>query len=324
MSPLERECARIRVKHYYGRVVEEEGMVLLKSRGARVTIAILLIYLSSAISFAEGTSVEVHVMGQYLQVQINSNIFQNMTAMPETKLHVTGVDLEQAKLAFKKSLLKSCPAGEISNISVRIASNNVWLNVTAQFVLGGIIKVDRDVTKVDMSWMSFKIEDDLQCDNMSYNLVGQRYLQSFLQSISNKSETRYYSPIYTPIDARLADNIAGNITSFDLTGIETEISSWRLEFDANSKTTVWRTMIGKNDLRVEVKSGNTSRNFYCYTESNARVTITGYGVAIGSTILVETTRDTQAIVMLGVIGVLTAFTVAFYNFEVKLRRRLRL
>ncbi|MBS7629254.1 hypothetical protein KEJ23_04690, partial [Candidatus Bathyarchaeota archaeon] len=100
---------------------------------------------------------------------------------------------------------------------------------------------------------------------------------------------------------------------------------WVREFDADSKTTIWKTVVGKLiDLRAEVKSGNVSRNFYCYTESNARVSINGYGVAIDGTLLVETSQNTQATLMLMTIVGLASITSAVYCYEIKLRRRLRL
>jgi hypothetical protein len=289
------------------------------------TVVIILICLSSVAHPAEGASIEIKVMDRYLIVKIESKIFQNMTAMPETNIHVTGVDLKQAEQALKNSMLKNYPASEISNISIKITSNNVWLNLTTQFILEGVTKIERDVKRVDLNWIPFKVEEDLRANNISYNLVGQRYLQPFIRSFSNESGVKYYSPIYTPVDSKLAANIAGNITSIDLTGIESKVSSWVREFDTDSKTTIWKTVVGKLvDLRAEVKSGNISRNFYCYTESNAQITINGYGVAIDDTLLVETINNTQATLMLAAIIGLASVTSATYRYETKLRRRLRL
>ncbi|MBS7626215.1 hypothetical protein KEJ51_04135 [Candidatus Bathyarchaeota archaeon] len=289
------------------------------------TVVMLLIYLSSVAHPVEAASIEVRVMDRYLEVKVESKTFQNMTAMNEASIHVSGIDLEQAEQALRNSLLKDYPTREISNVSIMITSNNVWLNLTIQFNLKGAIRIDRDVKRVDLSWISFKVKEDLRANNISYNLVGQKYLQPFMRSFSNESEVKYYSPIYTPVDSKLAANIAGNITSIDLTSIESKVSSWVREFDADSKTTIWKTVVGKLiDLRAEVKSGNVSRNFYCYTESNARVSINGYGVAIDGTLLVETSQNTQATLMLMTIVGLASITSAVYCYEIKLRRRLRL
>ncbi|MBS7650523.1 MAG: hypothetical protein QXN62_06145 [Candidatus Bathyarchaeia archaeon] len=289
------------------------------------TVVILLIYLSSVARFAEAASIEVRVTDRYLEVKIESKTFQNMTAMPETSIHVTGIDLKQAEQALRNSLLKDYHTSEISNVSIRIDSNNVWLNLTIQFILEGMIRINRDVKRIDLGWIPFKVKEDLRAKNISYNLVGQKYIQPFIRSFLNESEVKYYSPIYTPIDSKLAANIAGNITSIDLTGVESKVSSWAREFDVNSKTTTWKTVVGKLiDLRAEVKSRNVSGNFYCYTESNAQVSVNGYGVAINGTILVETSQNTQATLMLMAIVGLVSITSAAYRYEIKLRRRLRL
>ncbi|MEM3528300.1 MAG: hypothetical protein QXI59_08250, partial [Candidatus Bathyarchaeia archaeon] len=86
------------------------------------TVVILLIYLSSVAHSAEAASIEVRVMDRYLEVKIESKTFQNMTAMPEANIHVTGVDLKQAEQALRNSLLKDYRTSEISNVSIRIDS----------------------------------------------------------------------------------------------------------------------------------------------------------------------------------------------------------
>jgi hypothetical protein len=278
------------------------------------------------LNYASGSSLEVEIEGGKAKVLIESILYQNITKFPETNTNISGSELNMAKSAFEDALNAQVQKPlKISSLSIYVKSNDSWLNVSTILDLDGVSSTDNEVISTDLNWIPFKVVSDLKVGNLSYNLVGEKYLRPAIyelnnqsnpgHELANQSSMNFFSPFYTPITASMAMNIAGNVSTFDLGQFSTNFTSWSKYFDENSFTTSWdlpsRTIL---DLRVQIISENvsdlrTGTAFYSYTDAYATVSIPGHGVIVDHSVIYENSSSKYSIIMLTIIIVLIALVI---------------
>lgn len=273
---------------------------------------------------ASAASIDVQLGEHSVDVRVESRLFQNMTELSETRIEVSGQDLELAQAAFQEALRVNKPDLSISSLSIDIVSNQIWLNVTAKFTLNGALDSGKDTSKADLGWLPFKVTSDLKVNNLSYNLVGSEYLRPYVEKLPNQTGIKYFSPIFTPITAQMAANTAGNVTIFDLQAVKESVSSWPRTFDLNAQTTVWNRIDTKSlDLRILMETVNVSRTVYSYVNTSARVLVKGHALAFGNTVVVEKPSGGQEKIMIGTFAGFVALSIAFRYYGRKIMARSR-
>jgi hypothetical protein len=276
---------------------------------------LLLVLLAFQIPRVSGASIKIELGEDSLQVQIESRLFQNMTEFPEKTVEVTGKDLSEARDAFQEALNARRPELRLSSLSIEILSSHVWLNVSARFALEGALDSAQDTLRADLGWLPFKVTSDLRSGNLSYNLVGLRQLRPYVEGLSNKTGVRYFSPIFTPITAQMAANTAGNVTIFDLQGLEGKIDSWPRSFNLDNQTTTWKVVDAKSlDLRIQVETANVSKTVYSYTNTSAMVSVRGHALAIGDTVIFEKPSGRQELAMISTVAGFMVLSVVMHCY----------
>lgn len=288
-------------------------------------LCLLLAFVSShALGQVRAAGIEIEVREHDLTVTIDSSLFQNMTKLPEGRIILSGSDLNEAKLAFQEALRLKNPALDVSSLSIVVSSNAGWLNVSAQFAVNGASKVERDTMWTDLSWLPYRVSSDLKAGNLTFNLIGSKYLQPIVQSLYNKTGVQFFSPVYTPILPQIAMSTAGNFSTFDFHSIVENVSSWAKSFDINSKRTSWERPSEKTlDLRIQIETGNVSKSLYAFSNTYARVSTEGRGAAFGDTIVVERPTGTWEVMMLVALSGFLGLTVVAYYYERRIMRSFR-
>jgi hypothetical protein len=294
-----------------------------------LNISLIILVIGSNLNYASGSSLEVEIDDGETKVLIESILYQNITKFSEIDTNILGSELNMAKSAFEDALnVQARKPLKISSLSIYVKSNDSWLNVSTTFELDGVSSVENDVISTDLSWIPFKVISDLKVGDLSYNLVGEEYLRPAIyelanqsapgHELANQSNVNFFSPFYTPITTLMAMNIAGNVSTFDLGQISTNLTSWKKYFDENSFTTSWnlpsRTTL---DLRVQITSENasdsalaqTAATFYSYTDTYATVTIPGHGVIVEDSVIYENSSGRYSIIMLTAIIVLISLVI---------------
>jgi hypothetical protein len=287
----------------------------LRILGKVMLLAILLLGVSlPQVSKVTGATVEIGIKDHTSSVVVKSSLFQNMTKLPQTNIDISGAALLEAQSAIQDALKSRRPTLNASSLAIRVESSKDWINTTTSFSVDGFTRPEKDTTWMNLSWIRFKVTSDLKAENLSYNLIGQRYLLPFVASLSNKTGMKYYSPVFTPITPEIAVATAGNASTFDFSEVPSNISSWAKSFDANSRMTSWATPARKAvDLRIVVEMANVSKTLYCYTINIVKITVQGYGSSFGDTIIVEASTGIQEVGMLGtIVGLAALGFVAHY------------
>ena len=272
------------------------------------SILLILLVTCNRPYYALGSSVEVGIDDGQVKVIIESKLYQNMTKFPEEDANISGSELNMAKSAFEDALSEQAQKPlSISSFSIFVNSGDSWINSSTSFNLDDVSSLDNDVILTDLNWMSFEVISDLKVGNLSYNLIGEKYLRPAIYDLSNQSGVTFFSPFYTPVTASMAMNIAGNYSTFDLKSVSNNFSAWNKYFDQNSLTTSWnlptRTTL---DLRVQITNENvtdlrTGSAFYSYTDASANITMPGHGIIVNDSIIYENTSGGYLIIVLGVI-----------------------
>ncbi|MBS7622893.1 hypothetical protein KEJ39_04360 [Candidatus Bathyarchaeota archaeon] len=285
---------------------------------------LLLALLSFQVPRASGASVRIELGEDSLDVQIESRLFQNMTDFPEKRVNVTGQDLLEAQDAFQEALRDKRRELRVSSLTIDIASSRVWMNVTARFALDGALDSDQDTLRADLGWLPLKVTSDLRSGNLSYNLVGLNQLRPYIEGLTNQTGVKYFSPIFTPITAQMAANTAGNVTIFDLQGLEGKIDSWPRSFDLDSQTTTWRVAETKSlDLRIQIETVNVSKTVYSYTNTSARISASGHALAFGDTVIVEKPSGRQELAMVSTLAGFLILSIAAHYYGRRMTARSR-
>jgi hypothetical protein len=266
------------------------------------------------VSKVAGATVEIGIKDHTSSFVVKSSLFQNMTKLPQTNINISGPALLEAQSAIQDSLKSRMATLSVSSLAIRVESSKDWINTTSSFSVDGFTRPEKDTTWMNLSWIRFKVTSDLKAENLSYNLIGRRYLLPIVASLSNETGMKYYSPVFTPITPEIAAATAGNVSTFDFSGVPSNISSWPKSFDANSRMTSWATPARKAlDLRIVFETANVSKTLYCYTVNVAKITVQGHGSSFGDTVIVEASTGMQEVGMLGtIVGLAALGFVAHY------------
>jgi hypothetical protein len=293
----------------------------LKTSKTTFLLCLLLAFASSHIlGQVRAAGIEIEVREHDLAVTIDSSLFQNMTKLPEGKIILSASDLNEAKLAFQEALRMKNPTLDISSLSMVVSSNAVWLNVSVQFTVDGASKVERDAVWTDLNWLPYRVSSDLKTGNLTFNLVGSKYLQPIVQSLYNKTGVKFFSPVFSPIIPQIAVSTAGNFSMLDFHSIIENVSSWVKSFDINSKRTSWERPSKKTlDLRIQTDTENVS----AFSNTYARVSTEGHSTAFGDIIVVEKSTGTWEAMMLAAVSGFLGLTVVAYYYERRIMRSFR-
>ena len=300
-----------------------ESWNLTSKMNQTITLLLLSLVTAQSLSQVSAASIQVEIADQSVMVRVESHLFQNMTRLPELNIDISGNDLSNAQLALE-SALRAKSALSISSLSMRIVSQGVWFNVTAQFAVEGTSKFERDTISTYLGWLPFKVTTDLKAGNLSYNLFGAKHLLPVITRMANRTDIKYFSPAFTPVNVQMAKEIAGNVTTFDLTLAVSNLSSWPRKFDIGSRSTVWHNDVGQTlDLRIEIPQVAQNLSLYAATSTQARVSVQGHGNASADMIVVETATGRQEVTMLGTVAGLVLLSVITRHYERRVLRVLR-
>ena len=294
-----------------------------------ISMLTLLVFSWSTAS-AHGSSVNAAIHGEKVSVDLSLHFFQNATAMPSVKATFTGVQAQDLASALEDGLKERVSNASVSSLSAELASGQGWINSTIRFEVTGASSRKGSLLSVNCSWISFNVSRDLRLEDLSYNLIGTKYIRPEFEKyldyerppLNETVEQVTYLSRQDQLSPRFAAWRAGNATLLDFRNLFEPIEMWQRTYDVTKGSTVWVYNPGPAvDLKMTVTPRGgarfAARAFYNYS---ATVSVDGLAQANGNTIVTEVSTGFEPLIMLAVI--LVTFVVAVWaSWSHRSRRR---
>jgi hypothetical protein len=268
-----------------------------------------------------GSKVQIEIQNGDASVTVHSSIHQNFTRLLDQTVDVAGMDLSVAKEALTKALKDRSPSILISDVAIKIATSGTWLNVTMTFKAQNITSRSGKIMKVDCSWKSFNIPDDLKSHNVSYNMVGRDYVKPTVLSYANNTWARFYLDETRSVFYQDAADAAGNATLFDFTSLSKPLDLWNMTANMEEETTTWFFPAAKVfDLSATVEDPNGTKAYYAVIELSSEIVAPSFSRIEGD-IIVAVQGDFEEPLMLSIVIAVLAVTLGLCVYEMKIRRK---
>jgi len=285
---------------------------------------VLTIFLLAVLTFSwsaasvHASSVNYVVHDGEVSVKLALSLFQNATAMPSLNEKFTGVAAQSLTSAIEESLKSEVGNASISALSGELRSSGDWINASIQFDVTGVASQSGGILNVNCSWVRFKVSNDLKLGDVSYNLIGARYVRPEFESYADYREPPLNETIKSVMyrvgqedtDARLAIQSAGNVTLLDFSNLFPPIEKWIGTYNATKGSATWAyNGAPATDLRMTVIPREGAQfvvhAFYKY---NATLSVDGPAQAHSDVITTEVAGSYETLLML--IVVVATFVVA--------------
>ncbi|HZY93302.1 MAG TPA: hypothetical protein VFE98_00365 [Candidatus Bathyarchaeia archaeon] len=230
------------------------------------------------------------------------NAWQNLTGFgfrptlgfPVNVNHtLNGTELADFTSSLQSSLQQRVKTVTVSQPSVYIKSNNMsdsckplcprqWFNLTINFQIHDNPPKVNNVAQYNMSWKSFKIDDDLKAAGLSYNRIGEKYLlEPYRQILANPP-----GPSRT-ITVNIGGQTVTNTTYqdptrktllLDMSRVQIPLDNWIVNQDFAAGRTIWispRSAGFFTFADLAITEAGAATHFFYFAESRVTTEISG-------------------------------------------------
>lgn len=296
-----------------------------------IAVAILVLVLASVYAApVSAANITITFDKEQLQAKMILSVHQNMTSFPNQMVTLDGSRDTNISSAFNEALRKVAGSASFSALTLGVASNPAWLNLTITMGVTGVTERQGDIAAANMTWKAFNVSADLRAGDLSYNKAGTRYLRPVLAFYENASrfETNPNATIKAvtffvsgnqSVPGTLAANQLGNFTVLNFSSLNVPLEQWNRTYSLSNNTTSWRyappAMLNASVRIQELNKTFTISSRYAYT---AEVTVTGLAQAQGNMLREDIGSGQREWIMTGVVVLAVALAIVV---QIMFRRR---
>jgi hypothetical protein len=185
------------------------------------------------------TGVAVSIVDDFAQGVPNGAANQTQVftdTIPKATFVLSGLNASLIEAPLAASIKERTPGATVSGVRLIISSNGTWIHIDLSFTVLGIVSGPESLRKIDLSWRSFSIADDLRVGSLSFNLIGKAYLADPVSSLNTPSgvpvsQTRLWylnnflrSPVTIPADVN-------RLSLLNFTSLSKPLESWDRSVD---------------------------------------------------------------------------------------------
>lgn len=282
-----------------------------------------------------------------VRVSIDLRFYQNMTGFTLTNRTVwynatgtaptfngtlSSAEIQNVTVALRDAIQALSKNATVSDLEFSVVVSAKWVNLTAEFTVGGTVTLKGDIRKTDFAWKSFQLSRDLAAGNVSFNLYSRKYLRPLVSEIVN--QTRSSPSNFTfitstfflnnqSVSGQFALDRVGNTTVLDFSALSGTVSLWKRKYFLENHTTIWTFEPGKAldlNIRTQTAPGNATYHFVADFGYNVSLTVPGLAIAESDLIIVESGSGYRELAM---VAILIALFVAAVYVSIAYRYRSR-
>ncbi len=294
-------------------------MVKKKLKNSLIIILLFALIFSN-IPIASASIITINIEGSNVSESIFVSIYQNFTSLPEMEFEVDGYSYPHLKNALSDAIKAKLDEAAIDNLNFSFKQNMNWINITGSFEVSNIMEKEEENLKINCVWKSFKIIDELQIENSSFNCVGISKLMPFLEAHKDSESARFFSPFYTPVSYENAIYALENICLLDFELLEIPVQEWEKSFLVGSQRTRWYLgPLQSGYLRIEKSIINQTINHVVESYMNAQILVSGHANAENDIIIFDIGEGRSEIIMIAIISSLAIIGIVGYLIERRFR-----
>ena len=227
-----------------------------------ITVAAMIVLAASLTPPASASSYAVQLDGDKFRVVWEVDAMQNLTALSKTMVFpqnlsyaMTGADLTAFNSALRTALQSRILTVVITQPAVSLSSSGVnvtcsfhcplqWLNVTVAFDVQEPTTLAAGAGRYDLSWMAFRLAENLEAAGQAFNTLGQSYLiQAMPSFFPSPTPGRTFTVKVGGLLVSKADYQAPvqEIVLLDTSSLVTPLEEWAHSQDLNAGTQTWRS-----------------------------------------------------------------------------------
>jgi len=286
----------------------------------KVILLFIIVLGSVCIVPAHADNVTISVQNGAIESRIVLSFHQNMTQFPKVAVNLDGSTDALLLDNFTAALKRLDTSAEVKEVTVAVASNATSLNVTALMKVAAVATNEGDIVNASTIWRSFHIDADLRAGNLSYNLVGGRYLRPVFDFYINA--TRFvgkpnatitgvsFFDNATSISGPQAANEAGNVTLLDFRPLNATLDQWTTKYNLENNTTTWRYSPSPMLMSsIQITKGNETFRISANYAYDAEIVVGGLARSKGDSVLLDVGSGENELIMGAVVIITIAIAI---------------
>ncbi|MBI4127914.1 MAG: hypothetical protein HY459_02485 [Parcubacteria group bacterium] len=258
------------------------------------------------------------------------NISANNTASVFTRIPAFHISLSGSNASLLTSLLNDSlrdrsPLAFVNSVFLTATSNETSIQYELSFGVAGILTTRAGVTRVDLSWRSFAILDEVLTGNISINRVLPTYLQPRITLLAEQPPTPgpfqrldlwYLNDFPTPA-SRITPSTQ-DLVLFNFESLSLPLQDWLRTFDLDTGVVRYQTGTGFNlTFIVRITEIEETANFATDAINKINVSIEApYSTLLtGDELFFETQGEWESKVMVAIVTVSLGLLIATLLFE---------
>ncbi len=280
-----------------------------------------MFFLSFTILFqipaTSASKITINIEEDFVTTKIHSSIFQNITSLQNIEITIDDSNNPELKNVLEGAISNDV---NVDEASFTLKQSENWINLSGSFKISNVIEKEKNLLKINCSWRSFKISDELIFKNQSFNKVGINKLAPAIQIYNNSENVEFYSPFYTPITFPTAYNKLSNVSLLNFEELDKPLPEWDNNFNTSAMTTQWRMNQSQYlYLRVEVIEHNITKKYLVQNFIEAEITAPNYANTRGDMIIIDVSKGEDEFLMIGIVSALALIGFVGYFLERKIR-----
>ncbi len=226
------------------------------------TVTIIALAAVSLTQPAFASSFTVQLNGDQFRIAWEIDAMQNLTALSKTSAFpqnlnysLTGADLTFFTSALQTALQSRIPTIVVAQPSASLSSSSTnvtcqfhcplqWLNLTIAFDVQEPVALTYGARQFDLSWIAFRVGDNLYAVGKAFNTLGQNYLLQAMPAFFPKpTPGRTYT---VSVDGQLVSKTnyqqpVQQIVLLDTSPLTTPLEDWTHDQDLNAGVQTWHS-----------------------------------------------------------------------------------
>jgi hypothetical protein len=193
-----------------------------------------------------------------VSVLISLNFQQNLTALassfslPQFRGSLVGSNSTAALHAVQDAISSKDSQADVTDLvltatssPVNSATNSQWLNMTLSFDITGVVSnVPLGGERIDLSWKSFTVLQDLAVGGTEVNNIGAKYMAAYALQIASSQVSSRFITFTLKVDGKLTgtsgfSEAMASFKTMNFSRLSRPVSAWQEAYDSSSNQVTW-------------------------------------------------------------------------------------
>lgn len=190
---------------------------------------------------------EIMIGADGIEVRLSTVLTQNLTSIPVFTADINSTSRPDLTSVLQESIANKTLSAVVGDWHFSFSSDGSKITMDGTMGISGITSNEGQNSRIDLSWIDFRVGEDIVAANRSLNRVGSSYLFERADDLALGHRPPFIQVLYTlnGFTRSLTDlrNDINNLALLDLSFVPDPVGKWDQHYDLGEGNTVWTSQM---------------------------------------------------------------------------------